>query len=88
MENELKLVSGAMVTLSIGGVLQGLILLDPARPFMDAVAVTLPWLQGRSVGGALMTLGHLVFAWHVLLISARSGVFAPAERLASPATSV
>ena len=77
-----------MVTLSIGGVLQGLILLDPARPFMDAVAVTLPWLQGRSVGGALMTLGHLVFAWHVLLISARSGVFAPAERLASPATSV
>ena len=63
-----------MITLSIGGILQGLVLLDPARPFMDSVAVTLPWLQGRSIGGALMTLGHLVFAWHVVLITARSRV--------------
>jgi cytochrome c oxidase cbb3-type subunit 1 len=62
-----------MVTLSIGGILQGLVLLDPARPFMDSVAVTLPWLQGRSIGGGLMTLGHLVFAWHVGLIALRSG---------------
>ncbi|KRC04556.1 hypothetical protein ASE11_24450 [Hydrogenophaga sp. Root209] len=68
-----------LVTLSIGGILQGLVLLDPARPFMASVAVTLPWLQGRSIGGALMTLGHLVFAWHVVLISARSGVFKRAD---------
>lgn len=57
-----------MIALSIGGLLQGLILLDPARAFMDSVAVTLPWLQGRSLGGALMTLGHLLFAWHFLLM--------------------
>ncbi|MGE8545849.1 MAG: cbb3-type cytochrome c oxidase subunit I [Alcaligenes sp.] len=69
-----------MITLSIGGVLQGLALLDPARSFMDSVAVTMPWLQGRSLGGALMTLGHLVFALHVLLIILRSGVFAVTER--------
>ena len=69
-----------MVTLSIGGILQGLILLDPARPFMDSVAVTLPWLQGRSIGGALMTFGHLVFAWHVVLITARSGVLTHSDR--------
>lgn len=71
-----------IVTLSIGGILQGLILLDPARPFMDSVAVTLPWLQGRSIGGALMTLGHLVFAWHFVLITARSGVLTQADRAA------
>ena len=71
-----------MVTLSIGGILQGLILLDSARPFMDSVAVTLPWLQGRSIGGALMTLGHLVFAWHFVLITARSGVLTQADRAA------
>ncbi len=71
-----------IVTLSIGGILQGLILLDPARPFMDSVAVTLPWLQGRSIGGALMTLGHLVFAWHFVLITARSGVLIHADRAA------
>jgi len=69
-----------MVTLSIGGILQGLILLDPARPFMDSVAVTLPWLHGRSIGGALMTFGHLVFAWHVVLITARSGVLTHSDR--------
>ncbi|SFM37904.1 cbb3-type cytochrome c oxidase subunit I [Rugamonas rubra] len=63
-----------LVTLSIGGILQGLILLDPARPFIDSVVVTMPWLQGRSIGGALMTLGHLTFAWHVVLMVARSGI--------------
>lgn len=68
------------VTLSIGGILQGLHLLDPARPFMDSVFVTLPWLQGRSIGGALMTLGHLVFATHVALITVRSGVFTRTDR--------
>ncbi len=55
------------VMLSIGGLLQGLILLNPARPFIDSVTVTLPWLQGRSLGGALMTAGHLVFAYHFYL---------------------
>ncbi|MDN5842809.1 MAG: cbb3-type cytochrome c oxidase subunit I [Alcaligenaceae bacterium] len=69
-----------MVTLSIGGVLQGLALLDPARGFMESVAVTMPWLQGRSLGGALMTLGHLVFAFHVVLIVLRSGAFSVTER--------
>lgn len=72
-----------MVTLSIGGVLQGLALLDPARAFMESVAVTMPWLQGRSLGGALMTLGHLVFALHVFLIIMRSGAFSVSERPAA-----
>jgi len=74
-----------MITLSIGGVLQGLILLNPAREFMESVAVTMPWLQGRSIGGALMTLGHLVFALHVFLIIVRSGAFSLTERN-NPAT--
>lgn len=68
-----------MITLSIGGVLQGLALLDPTRGFMESVAVTMPWLQGRSIGGALMTLGHLVFALHVLLMVVTSGAFALTE---------
>ncbi|MCQ0971943.1 cbb3-type cytochrome c oxidase subunit I [Paracoccus sp. TK19116] len=52
--------------LSIGGVLQGLAMLDATRPFRDSVEVVLPYLQARSVGGALMTLGHLVFALNLL----------------------
>ena len=52
------------IALSIGGWLQGLAMLDPARPFMDSVQLTIPWLQGRTVGGAIMTLGHVLFAAH------------------------
>src|SRR5882724_10485402 len=55
-----------VVSLSIGGWLQGLAMLDATRPFMDSVAVTLPWLKARTIGGALMTAGHLVFAAHFL----------------------
>ncbi|MHC9086491.1 cbb3-type cytochrome c oxidase subunit I [Luteimonas sp. RIT-PG2_3] len=64
-----------IILLSIGGVLQGLHLLDAEMPFMASVRVTRPWLVGRSVGGALMTIGHLVFAVHfVLALRAVSGM--------------
>jgi cytochrome c oxidase cbb3-type subunit 1 len=54
------------VSLTIGGWLQGLAMLDATRPFMDSVAVTLPYLKARSIGGALMGLSHLFFAAHFL----------------------
>jgi cytochrome c oxidase cbb3-type subunit 1 len=56
------------IGLTIGGWLQGLAMLDAARPFMASVAVTVPYLEARSIGGAMMTLGHLVFATHFFLI--------------------
>ena len=56
------------IGLSIGGWLQGLAMLDAKQPFMASVAVTLPYLQARSLGGGLMTLGHLVFGTHFLLM--------------------
>lgn len=56
-----------IVLLSTGGVLQGLALLDGATPFIESVRVTKPWLLGRSIGGGLMTLGHIVFAVHFYL---------------------
>lgn len=56
-----------VVLLTIGGTLQGLTLLDPAKPFIESVRITQPWLMGRSVGGAIMTLGHVVFAYHFFL---------------------
>jgi cytochrome c oxidase cbb3-type subunit 1 len=66
------LVSGGFalyfIGLTIGGWLQGLAMLDAARPFMDSVAVTLPYLKARSLGGGLMVLGHLVFAAHFILL--------------------
>lgn len=61
------------ISLSIGGWLQGLAMLDITKPFMESVLVTLPYLQARSVGGTLMTLGHLVFALHFSQMALRYG---------------
>jgi len=57
-----------VVALTIGGVLQGLAMMDPDLPFIESVRVTLPYLHARSVGGAMMTAGHLVFAYHVAVL--------------------
>ncbi len=51
--------------LTLGGWLQGRAMLDALRPFSDSVILLKPYLEARSLGGALMTLGHLVFAFHV-----------------------
>jgi len=67
------LVSGGFalyfVSLTTAGWLQGMAMLDAARPFMESVAVTLPYLKGRSVGGAFMVLGHVVFAMHFMAMA-------------------
>jgi len=61
------------IGLTIGGWLQGMAMLDAAKPFMESVRITLPYLQARSVGGAIMTLGHLVFAFHFVAMALRYG---------------
>ncbi|WP_394780253.1 cbb3-type cytochrome c oxidase subunit I [Undibacterium sp.] len=61
------------IGLSIGGWLQGMAMLDASKPFMDSVNVTIPYLKSRSVGGAIMTLGHLVFAFHFVAMALRYG---------------
>lgn len=61
------------IFLSIGGWLQGLAMLDASRPFMDSVRLTIPYLEARTVGGSIMTLGHLVFAFHFVAMALRYG---------------
>ena len=59
------------VALSIGGWLEGEAMLDATQPFSASVILLRPFLEGRSVGGALMTLGHLLFALNVATMLAR-----------------
>ncbi|HLS50510.1 MAG TPA: cbb3-type cytochrome c oxidase subunit I, partial [Burkholderiaceae bacterium] len=61
------------IGLTVGGWLQGKALLDASIPFMDIVRLTLPYLKFRSIGGALMTAGHIVFAIHFILMALRYG---------------
>lgn len=61
------------IGLTIGGWLQGMAMLDASVPFIDSVTLTIPYLESRTVGGALMTAGHLVFAGHFIAMSLRYG---------------
>ena len=61
------------IGLSIGGWYQGLAMLDKDVPFMQSVALTIPYLQARTVGGSLTTLGHLVFATHFFMMGWKFG---------------
>jgi cytochrome c oxidase cbb3-type subunit 1 len=40
---------------------------------MQSVALTIPYLKARSIGGGLMTLGHLVFAVHFFMMGWKFG---------------
>lgn len=64
-----------VVTLGIGGVLQGLALRDASGTFQASLEVTRPYLLGRSLGGTLMFISHLLFAFNIcsLLWVARWG---------------
>jgi cytochrome c oxidase cbb3-type subunit 1 len=62
-----------VVALSIGGWLQGLAMLDAARPFMESVSLTMPYLKARSIGGLMMTMSHVVFVAHFVAIAAGLG---------------
>lgn len=54
-----------VVGLSVGGVYQGLALMDLNRTFADSVTVTIPWLYLRSFTGLMLTAAHVIFAYHV-----------------------
>jgi cytochrome c oxidase cbb3-type subunit 1 len=61
------------LSLTWGGWYQGIKLSDSDVPFMDIVNYTLPYLQARSWSGALMTVGHLAFAWLFIANLCRRG---------------
>lgn len=55
-------------SLTIGGWLQGLALLDIGSVFAQITRNTIPYLEARSVGGIVMTLGHFIFAYQFMAI--------------------
>jgi cytochrome c oxidase cbb3-type subunit 1 len=62
-----------VASLVVGGWLEGRVMLDGARPFMDAVNLTKPYLVGRTVGGTLMLGANVIFAYHYWLAVRRRG---------------
>ena len=70
------------VALTVGGWLQGLAMLDPARNFLASMELSIPYLTARSVGGGLMTFGHLIFVYNFIQLwrLARTKGHVPARR--------
>ena len=54
-------------SLTYGGWLQGLMLINAEVKFIEIVVKLEPYLHGRSLAGSLMTFGHAVFGLLVLL---------------------
>lgn len=57
------------ISLTVGGYKQGLEMLDVSLSFSQIVKNTLIYLEWRSIGGALMTLSHIVFAIHAVTLA-------------------
>jgi cytochrome c oxidase cbb3-type subunit 1 len=69
-----------VVSMTVGGFLQGLYMNDASRPFMESVELTKPYLLTRSIAGVLILIGHLFFIYLFYLMVRRKGVM----RLAPP----
>jgi len=52
-----------VVSLSMGGFLQGLALYDPAVTFRSSLEYTIPFRWIRAFSGILLTVGHFIFAY-------------------------
>jgi cytochrome c oxidase cbb3-type subunit 1 len=51
------------VPLMIGGTLKGLMWMD-GKPFMETVTLMAPYWLWRAIGGTMMWISHLLFAYN------------------------
>jgi cytochrome c oxidase cbb3-type subunit 1 len=57
-----------VVALSIGGTIQGLNWAE-GDPFITSVESAAPYWMARSIGGTMMFIAHLLFAYNVYLMT-------------------
>ena len=74
-----------VTALSVGGTLQGI---DWAQgdPFIASVGSAAPYWVARAVGGSMMFLAHLLFAYNVFIMTRAPGAVASAAALSGKPT--
>lgn len=70
-----------MISLMIGGTLKGLSWID-GKPFIDSVVLMQPYWVWRAIGGSLMFLSHLVFAYNFYVMVKKKDMGTQAETAA------
>src|SRR3546814_5480761 len=53
-----------MISLMAGGTLKGLSWIN-GDPFIESVTLMMPFWVWRAIGGTMMFISHLVFAWNI-----------------------
>ncbi len=53
------------ISLTTGGLYQGYLWTDPTIPFIETVKAMMPFWEWRTVGGALMFTGQVLFAYNI-----------------------
>ncbi len=74
------------VSLTVGGLQQGLAMSKAELPFLDIVAMTVPYLKARSISGGILTLAHLTFTLSFILVWIGWAPKAGRATLLAPAT--
>jgi cytochrome c oxidase cbb3-type subunit 1 len=69
-----------VISLSIGGTVQGLDWIQ-GKPFIQSVIDIGPYYVWRGVGGILMFLSHLIFAWNVWRMTKRGESVPPSTAI-------
>lgn len=69
-----------MISLMSGGTLRGLSWIE-GKPFIDSVVLMQPYWVWRAVGGSLMFVSHLVFAYNFYTIIKKRTVAVPSVEL-------
>lgn len=59
------------IPLSIGSTLRGLMWMEGGRPFIDSVVLMFDFWVWRAIGGSLMFISHLVFAYNFFQMTAK-----------------
>lgn len=59
--------SAYMISLMTGGTMKGLSWMDQ-NPFIDSVTLMMPFWVSRAIGGTLMFIAHLVFAYNFYIM--------------------
>jgi cytochrome c oxidase cbb3-type subunit 1 len=57
-----------IVTLHVGGWIQGLEMNNPEIPFIEVMKGTVPWLKARTISGFFLAIAHIAFAINVFWI--------------------
>ena len=59
------------IPLSIGATLRGLMWMEGSKPFIDSVVLMFDFWVWRAIGGSLMFISHLIFAYNFYIMTTK-----------------